>query len=254
MAAGFNYNTELYEIFNVVQNTMIKYPKDLIVSSLRDFFNRDSKYHFVKDEWGYPKTIDLTDVPSDAGLYDNLTTRVFIGEKHRYDVIFYPAILISAGAFRYVPISLNRNQYYVENKTVEFTDGYEKKIVSMPDKFVTAGAWEGSMNIEILSRSIQEVDDISELIGLFLQEINWNNLSRAGVSIKPDISIGAPTQSDDRNDKIHKIMITINIRGEWRREVPISNIVEVISFCVEFGDALNLDINSIVELGDVIST
>lgn len=238
----------------MVQNTMIRYPKDLIISSLRDFFNRDSKYHFVKDEWGYPKTIDLTDVPSDAGLYDNLTTRIFIGEKHRYDVIFYPAVLVSAGSFRYVPISLNRNQYYVEHKIVEFTDGYERKFVSRPDKFVTAGAWEGSINIEVISRSIQEADDISELIGIYLQEINWNNLSRAGVSIKPDISIGAPTQSEDRNDKIHRIAITINTRGEWRREVPISNVLDVISFCVEFGNAPNLEVNSIVELGDKIIT
>lgn len=260
MAAGFNYNTELYEIFHVVQNTMLRYPKDLIVSSLRDFFNRDSKYHFVKDEWGYPYTPDHTDLSSDAGLYDELTTRVFIGENNRYDIIFYPAILIKAGSFRSVPISINRNQYYVENKIMEFTDGYTRKFIATPDKFVTAGAWEGSINIEIHSRSIQERDDIAELVAIYLKEINWNNLSRAGVSIKPDISIGAATESDDRNDKLHKLTITVNIRTEWRREVPISNIIDVITFCVEFGDvrtgstAPNLEINSKADLDDVILT
>ena len=49
------YHQELFDIFNVVQNTMLRYPKDLIVSSLRDFFNRDSKYvikaYIVDDEF-----------------------------------------------------------------------------------------------------------------------------------------------------------------------------------------------------------
>lgn len=259
MAAGFNYNTELFDIFNVVQNTMLRYPKDLIVSSLRDFFNRDSKYHFVTDSFGYPFTPDLTDVPSDAGLYDDLTTRIFIGETNRYDTIFYPAVLVKSGSFRYVPISLNRNQYYTEYKSIEYSDGYNRKFVSVPDKFVLAGAWEGSINIDVKSKSIQERDDIAELVAIYLNDLNWNNLSRAGVSIKPDISIGAPTEVEDKNDKLHMLTITINIRGEWRREIPIDDIINVITFCVEFGYlnqdnyAPNLEINTKVEVEDYFS-
>lgn len=241
MAGGFNYNTELYELYNVVQNTMIRYPKELIVSSLRDFFSRDSKYHFVKDEWGYPKTPNLTDVVPDAGLYDELTTRVFIGEHHRYDTVFYPSILVKAGSFRYVPISLNRNQYYVETKNVEYTDGVETRFVAIPDKYVLAGAWEGSLNIDVVSRAVQEMDDITELIMIYLNDLNWNNLYRAGVAIKPDISVSAPSETNDRTDKLHKVTITVNVRCEWRREIPISNLVESISFCVEMGN-LNTEV------------
>jgi hypothetical protein len=236
MAAGFNYNTDLYGLYNVVQNTMIRYPKDLIIASLRDFFSQDSKYHFVKDSWGFANTPDHTDLPPDAGLYDSLTTRVFIGESNRFDVAFYPAVLIKAGSFRYVPISFNRNQYYVENKTVEVTDGYNRKFVLVPDKFVLAGAWEGSINIDILSRAIQERDDLVELISLYFTDLNWNNLSRVGLSIRPDISISAASETDDRNDKMHRSSITLNIRGEWRREIPVGNVLDVITFCVEYGD------------------
>lgn len=256
MAAGFNYNTELYGIYHVVQNTMLRFPKDLIVASLRHFFDQDSKYSFSSDEWGFPQTPDLTDIPVDAGFYDNLTTRIFIGEHNRYDVIYYPAVLIKAGSFRYVPISLNRNQYFIENKIIEFSDGYERRFVSTPDKFVLAGAWEGSINIEILARSIQERDDIAELIAIYLVDLNWNNLSRDGVSIKPDISIGAASESDDRNDKLHRLTITVNVRGEWRREIPVNNIVDIISFCVEFGDvstgnyAPNIEIHTRTDVND----
>jgi hypothetical protein len=260
MAAGFSYNTELYDIYYVVQNTMLRYPKDLIIASLKDFFGQDSKYHFVSDSWGYSKTVDLTDVPADAGLYDELTTRVFIGENNRYDIIQYPAILVKAGSFRYVPISLNRNLYYVENNITEFTDGYQRRFLPTPDKFVMAGAWEGSLNIEIQSRAVQEADDLAELVAIYLVDINWSNLSRAGVSIKPDVSIGAATETEDRNDKLHHRIITINIRGEWRREIPISNFVELITFCVEFGDtttdnyAPNIEVHTELELENVVFT
>jgi len=261
MAAGFISGSELYDLFYVVQNTMLRYPKDLIVATLKDFFSRDSKYHFVTDSWGFNFTPDLTDVPADAGLYDDLTTRVFIGENNRMDIIYYPAILVKSGSFRYVPISLNRNQFYVENTITEVTDGYQRRFISTPDKYVMAGAWEGSINIEVCSRAIQEADDLAELISIYLIDINWNNLYRAGVAIKPDISIGAATESEDGgNDKLHRRTITINIRGEWRREIPISNFIELITFCVEFGNtstdiyAPNIEVHTELELENIAFT
>lgn len=256
MAAGFNQITDLYEIYNVVQNTMIRIPKDAIIASLREYFGRDSKYHFVRDEWGYPKTPDHTDLSPDAGLYDDLTTRVFIGEKNRFDIIYYPAILVKSGSFRYVPISLNRNRYFVEWTQQEVIDGYgNRTFMSVPEKFVLVGAWEGSLEIEVSSRGIRERDDLIELISIFLIDINWNNLSRMGVSIKPDLSISGPSEAEDRNDKLFKQTITINIRCEWRREIPILNFIDTITFCVEFGpidppgmSAPNLEARGISEL------
>jgi len=256
MAAGFNQITDLYDIYNVVQNTMIRVPKDAIISSLREYFARDSKYHFVRDEWGYPFTPDHTDLPSDAGLYDDLTTRVFIGEQNRFDIIYYPAILVKGGSFRYVPISLNRNRYFVEWKQQEVVDGYgNRTFMSVPDKYVLAGAWEGSISIEVLSRGIRERDDLIELIAMLLVDLNWSNLSRMGVSIKPNLSISDPSQEEDRNDKLFRQSVNIEIRGEWRREIPISNIIDTITFCVEFGSvnppgasAPNLEVRNISTL------
>jgi len=260
MAAGFNYISDLYEIYSVSQNTCIRMPKDFIIASLKEFFGRDSKYHFSSDDWGYPLTPDLTDVPIEAGLFDDITTRIFIGDQNRFATIFYPAILVKPGSFRSVPISLNRDKYNVEYKSIEFyDDNGNRKWVNMPDKFVGGGAWEGSLNIEVQSRGIRERDDLVELISLYFVDLNWDNLSRAGVSIKPDVSMSSPSEGEDRNDKLFKQTITINIRGEWRREIPITDIIDVITFCVEFGNvdgntAPNLQVNTEIELEDSISS
>ena len=92
--------------------------------------------------------------------------------------------------------------------------------------------------------------------------INWNNLYRQGVSIKPNLSIGSPAEIEDRNDKLYRQSIEISVRGEWRREIPITDFIDVINFCVEFGvvdsegdynESPNLQINTEIELGDLIS-
>jgi hypothetical protein len=255
MAAGFNKSTDLYSIYNVVQNTMIRFSKDLFIASLKEFFEKDSKYHYVADAWGYNFTPDHTDLHPEAGLYDDLTTRIFIGEQNRYDVIFYPAVLIKGGSFKSTPISMTRDKYVVEYKHIEFQDGYgNRRFVRMPDKYILSGAWEGSISIEVQSRGLKERDDLIELISLYFVDLNWDNLSRAGVSIKPGLNIGSPSEVDDRNDKLFKQSVELQIRSEWRREVPIFNVLDRINFCVEFGNlasntiAPNIQINTQTDL------
>src|ERR1700690_1148449 len=94
----------LFDLNNFVQSSMIVYPKEIIIATLRDFFSRDSFYCYSKDAWGFANTTDHTDLPPGADLPTNfnshganqggLSTRLFIGENYRYDGIFYPAILV----------------------------------------------------------------------------------------------------------------------------------------------------------------
>jgi hypothetical protein len=46
MSTGFNQVTDLYSIYNTVQNTMIRYPKELIIGTLKEYFAQDSRYHY----------------------------------------------------------------------------------------------------------------------------------------------------------------------------------------------------------------
>lgn len=249
---------------------MLVYPKEVILATLRDFFSKDSFYHYEKDQWGYPNTTDHTDLPLGADLpagsknstahpNDLLSTRVFIGENYRYDGIYYPAILIKSGGSKYVPISINREKGSVQYDAIVYDDGYNQVTVQRPVSFITAGVWEGSIIIDVLTRSLRSRDDLVELIGMAFAEIAVDSLYDVGLVVKPPV-IGSPSETDDRNDKLFRQSITLDIRTEWRRLIPIGNLIDTIMFSVTFGRvddddypvSPNLTINTEINLVDIL--
>jgi hypothetical protein len=230
------FRSDLYRIFGIVQNSMIVHPKEVIIATLRDFFQHDSYYHYVRDVWGFANTTDHTDLPIDAGLHNNITTRLFIGENYRYDGIFYPAILVKSGGAKYVPISATRDATKVSWQLRTFEDGYGNiKSFRVPRDFIFSGAWEGSIVIDILTRSLRSRDELAQLVAICFTQIAFESLRKAGVVCKP-LDIGSPSETDDRNDKLFKQTINIPIRTEWMVRKPIRNIVEIINFSIEFVD------------------
>lgn len=236
MTTGSFTRTSLNDVHYVVQNTQNNYVKDVIIGVLRDEFAKDSFYHFVKDEFGYPKTPDLTNIPLTAGINDDLTTRIFIGESFRHDAIFYPAIFVKMGTMSDVPISINREKETVKYSAILVYDGYgNSKTFTVPTHFVFAGAWEGSVNLEIFSRDILERDELSAISSLILRDIRYEELLRAGILIKR-VSISAPSEMQDREQEVlYKNTVTAEIRTEWRREIPVESTVDAVNFCIEFG-------------------
>lgn len=230
------FQSALYSAENIVQNTMISFPKELIVQTLRDYFSKDQYYHYVQDSWGYPNTPNHTDLPLDAGINDKITTRVFIGESFRDNVSFYPAILVRHGGANYAPYSFNRETSCVQwdYKTIEDENGNLVSAVKFPKYFIYAGGWDGSIQIDILSRSPKARDDIAEIVALILQDLAHRSLQKSGVFIKRT-SVSSPSEQEDRNDKIFKVSVTSEIRSEWRRLIPVRNILEIINFAFEFG-------------------
>jgi len=235
MATGNLFYSDLPHIYNIVEMGMLSYPKELTIGMLRDFFSKDSLYHYQKDEWGFPFTPDHTDLPSDAGLYDDSTTRVYIGEKFRYDVPYYPAILISSGGMRSTPISFNRENNSVQWSLVDVIDGYGNVTqFKTPSSFILAGAQEGSINIDILSRGIRERDDLCELIYMLFVDVMHRQMANSGVLVKSGSpSIGAPSETEDRNDKIYRQTVTLDIRTEWRRNIPVTTVVDAINIGIQ---------------------
>jgi hypothetical protein len=260
MATNSIYKSDLNQLYGLVQSSMIVYPKEIIIQHLRDFFSKDSLYHYVKDEWGFSKKVDHTDLPLGAGLFDNLATRVHISESHPHDGIFYPFVMVRHSSARYVPISINREAGKFETTPRIFEDGYGNQTVFQnPSKFIFEGVFEGQLSIEIAARSPRTRDDIAELIAMYLTDIGFDHLYHSGLVIKP-ISIGSPSEVQDRNEYVYKNTISIDYRMEWRREVPISNIIEAILFTIVFQNlddpnaapASNLTINTSNSLSDII--
>jgi hypothetical protein len=198
MSSSNSFRSDLYSIYNIVQASMIVYPKEIIISTLRDFFSKDSFYRYVRDSFGFANTTDHTDLPMDAGLYDDVTTRLFIGENYRKNGIFYPAILVKSGGSKYVPISINRDAGTIEYDSILYEDGYgHQTVINTPKAMITAGAWEGSIIIDVFSRSLRARDDLVELIGMCFTEISFKTIQDVGIVIKPP-SIGSPSETDDR--------------------------------------------------------
>lgn len=229
--------TDLYQIHHVVQNTLMAYPKELIIGMLREEFSKDSYYHYVCDQFGYPKIPDHTNLPLGSGLEDELTTRIFIGEAFRQDVIFYPALLVKMISARSVPIAMNRNKDVVEYEKQIVVDGYgNSKEYFIPKALELAGAWEGTVTIDILSEDILDRDNLASIIMLLFVDIRFESLRKAGILIKSgQPTLGGISEGEDRQqNKIYKATISIDIRTEWRRLIPVNNIIERINFCVDF--------------------
>jgi len=263
MATTNTFKTDLYNLFNYTQNTLITYPKELLIEELRNFFAEDSYYRYIKDQFGFPQTPDLTNAKPDTGINDNISTRIFIGEPYRKDVIFYPAILVRHGGARSVPISFSRDRDVVQWDPVRYVDGYgNQKIVSTPIAFVQSGAWEGSIIVDLETRSPRSRDELTELISIdFVDRVN-SEMKTAGVYIKgTSPSIGSPSETDDRNDKLYKVSLTFEVRTEWSRKIPINDTVDAINICVDFGNlstdppkiATDLSINTNIQLIDALA-
>jgi hypothetical protein len=262
MSTNNFYRSDLYRIHNIVQNSMTLYPKELVVAQLRDFFSRDQWYVYKHDFWGYPLTPDHTNLPPDAGLNDDSTTRLFIGEQFTFRPTYYPSIVVRHGGSTSVPISFNRENANVQWGTINFEDGYGNLVATFPNPeyFIFAGAYEGSINIDINTRDLRARDDLVDLVSLLFIDIAFDDLVKSGLIVK-NVSSGAPTQTQDRNDYIFSQTITLQIRSEWRRNVPINNIIDIINTSIEFGRtdpepgliAKNLTINTNQTITDIIS-
>lgn len=263
--------SDLFGLYDMVQFSMVSYPKEIIIATLRDYFSHDSYYHYARDQWGFANTTDHTDLPPGADLPtqfnihganedSGLPTRLFIGENYRFDGIYYPAILVKSGGGRYVQVGFNRNQGTVRYENIAFEDGYgNTTVVSKPVTLITAGAWEGTVIIDVMSRSLKARDELVEAVAACFTEFTFDTLLDIGLVIKP-LSYGAASEGDDRNDKLFRQTLTLEIRTEWRREIPVSNLIDAILFTVYFQDlanpnaapAANLTITTETSLSDIL--
>jgi hypothetical protein len=262
MSIGNINRSDLYSINYVSQSSLLSYPKEILIQTLRDYFSQDARFHFVKDSFGFVKNVDNTGLDLSSGLYDDVCTRIYIGEAYRHNEgIFYPAILVKNTGSQYSPISLN-----MENQTIEYgdklyQDGYgNQQVITYPKFFLFAGAWESNFSIDVITRSMRDRDELVDLIALLITNIKFYELVQAGLVCKP-VNIGSPSEVDDRTDKIFKQTISLAVRTEWMRKIPIDNFVEKIVYTIGFQNidnpqsvpAENLSIRGEIDYIDYLS-
>ena len=227
--SGLNGDHIVYSSFfndnNIVQQTAIVHPKALMIDGLRKIFRNDSVFPYRDDEYGYPLTPDRTGLEPDS----EYATKILISDTFRYEVKFFPAIVVKANGGQYKPVSFNQNMTY-KYKTQAIQNEYgATKIISSPCHRVYAGMWDLTFEIQIYSESQSELQELVDIVSLGLQYVLWNDLRASGLFIK-SLQIGGESTSEYANDYIYNTNITIGTLSEWRVEIPIQNVVEKMIF------------------------
>lgn len=253
---GYLVNTDIYELDHVTRNTGVKHARALLVDILRENFARDREFHYVDDIYGFPKTPSHLGLEPNAGIEDRATTRVFIGSPFRYENAYLPSIIVKQNSSQYKPISFNQNKYSVEYEIQRVEDGYGNvSFINMPSKYVYNGAWDQSFEIRITSNSMEDTASLADIVMISLQSTYREVLRRNGVFIKTLRSSGEQSRQAGENDPFYTVSVSADVYTEWKREIPIANMVDRVTLCfsIDLGSkedvpASGLAINEVLEL------
>ena len=241
----------------IVQQTAIVHPKSLIIDGLRRVFRNDSVFTYRDDEYGYPLTPDQTGVDVDS----EDTSKILISDTYRYEVKFFPAIVIKSSGGSYKPISFNQNMTYKYRTDIVETEYGSRKTISTPTHRVYAGRWDLGFEVGIYSESQSELEELVDIVSMALQYVLWNDLRASGLFIN-QVRIGAEVAEPYANDYVYSTAISLTTLSEWRVEIPIENIVEKIAFSLQptwhpihgtktDGDLLSRRFNDIIDLAEI---
>lgn len=232
--AGVGYNSDHTVSSNffrdnyITQQSLIKHPKNLIIDTLRKNFSRDDTFTYRQDEYGFPLTPDISGESYDT----DFSTRILISDAYRYEVKFFPAIIVKANGGTYKALSFNQNGTIRYRKDIIEDAFGGRRLVTTPTHKVYAGAWDINMEIQILADSHTELIELVDITSMILQYTDWQELRANGLLIKT-MSVGAENSEPYINDYIYSQSITLNCRTEWRVEIPINNLVEKVVFNIE---------------------
>jgi len=231
MSASHRVYSDLFQLSSFVQQTAVSQGKNLLIDALREYFRQDTFYKYRTDAFGFPLTPDLTDMPPD--IQEERTTRIFIGDSFRYDIRFWPAVVVKYSSGRTYHVSFNQNQT-TKYRLDLVLDGYGgRSYINVPTHHIVAGAWEQSFEIVIASESIPDREELTDIISSFLIGKARQELYEAGLFIK-NVSIGNESNEQWGNDHVFLQSITVEAFSEWRRALPIENLVHAINFCFNY--------------------
>ena len=235
MATGHRVYSDLFSYSDIVRQVAVSQGKNLIIDALREYFKNDVPYHYEQDAFGFPRVVNVTDLPPD--MQEKRTTRIFIGDIFRYDKRFFPAITVRYSSGKYHDISFNQDVGCKKYRLDLIVDGYGgNSYIRTPTHQLVCGAWDQSFDIVISSEATGDREELTDIVSGFLISVIRQELYESGLFIK-SVSMGAEREEDFANDKIYLQSITIETYSEWRREIPIdaNSLVDAIAFCFKYG-------------------
>jgi hypothetical protein len=233
--SGTKVFSDIYELDHIVRHSGIMVGRNMLIDVLREVFRRDREYHYVHDKFGYPKTPSHLGLDAEAGHEDSVTTRIYIGATHREDISFLPAITVRPASISNFPISFNQNRGTYQYGFQKLVDGYgNQSIIRVPTAITYSGGWEQSFEIKVSSRSLEDTISIADIILISLEGVYRDDLQQNGLFLKTISASGQSEENIGEADPIFHISISTSTFSEWKREIPISNLVNRIQLCFNF--------------------
>jgi len=225
--------SNLFEISNIVRQVCVSQGKNLLIDALREYFKKDVFYRYETNAFGFPLTPDMTDLPPD--IQEKRTSRIFIGDIYRFELRFFPAITVRNSSGKNYEISFNQNVMTTQYRLDLVLDGYgSQSYIRVPTHHNVCGAWDMTYEITISAESVPDREELVDIVSVFLMGVARQELYESGLFIK-SVSLGAEREEDYANDKIYMQSITIETFSEWRRQIPINSLVDMINFCFSYG-------------------
>lgn len=232
-ATSHRVYSNLFQIANIVQQVCVSQGKNLLIDALRAYFRQDTFYRYETDAFGFPKVVNLTDLPPD--IQEKRTTRIFIGDVFRFDARYLPSITVRHSSAKYYPISFNQNFLNTKYRMDLVIDGYgNQSYIRTPTHSTVAGAWDQSFEVIISSEATPDREELSDIVSSFLIGVARQELYESGLFIK-SVNLNSEREEDYGNDKIYIQSINVECFSEWRREIPVDSLTEMIDFCFNYG-------------------
>ncbi len=229
---GYISTSDIPVLDKITQNVGMEAGRNLLIDHLRECFGRDREYRWLGDPWGFNKTPSHVGLDADAGLIDDSTTRLYIGSTFRNDIAYLPSVVIRQTGSAYKPVSFNQNVWELEFTDQQLIDGYGViTYATRPYAYHFVGLWDSTFEIKITSKSLVDTTAISDHVMMNLTSTNRLSLQQNGLFVRNIRSSGEQTETYGANDPLYVSTVTIETLSEWRRTIPIYDLIERIHIC-----------------------
>jgi len=218
---------------DVLYNTLVVDSKDILIQSLREWFMHDNIYTYKQDEFGFPllppaSLVDGGSAGREGIIWGETSTKIIITDDYRFQSRFFPAITISDNGGSNYEISFNQElscvKYMVEDVV------REGRIIQrrVPSHVLFAGSWKQNYSINIIAEDHPTRKRLKDIVAILLMNVLRNTLLERGIFIEK-MSFGGDREEDFKNGYYYYATINVDLYSEWRREIPVTMLVEAIS-------------------------
>ena len=218
---------------DIVWNSLVIDSKDILIQSLREYFSNDPVFRYRSDEFGFPllpkaELVDGKIVGREDIVWGDNSTKIIITDDYRFKPRFFPAITTTDNGGSNYEISFNQELSCVKYKVEELIR--EGRIIQrrVPSHVLFAGSWKQNYSINIIAEDHATRKRLKDIVAILLMNVLRNTLLERGIFIEK-MTFGGDREEEFKNDYYYYATINVDLYSEWRREIPVTMLVEAIS-------------------------